>query len=274
MHGKVVSDYNSQLRKEGFGQMELRPEMRRRMFQLIDESVPRGNDRHLSIVLVREPFSRIVSSYTNTMVGDWFKSGHDMRWMRDAIIKTYVGNWNPNVVFNWKATIFRYRGIDPKSTGDAPTPTEFVQYIIDQAETVGPYRLDNHIKPMWTACPFCLVQFDVIGHIEEFDLDSLFILENMNLTVIFWKGDGNLKQIAPIGQLHKILHYCPISSCIQHIAFFLSVKLTEYNLILSKFVVAKRLKFQWGRTKLPSPLIKQLPKNHTESFFTAQSWCR
>lgn len=77
------------LQSQGFGQMSWRPQMRRRMFQLLDDSVPQANDRLFSFVFVREPFERIVSSYYNKMYGDWKKmTGHDMRWMRDDIIKT------------------------------------------------------------------------------------------------------------------------------------------------------------------------------------------
>ena len=77
----------------------------------------------------------------------------------------------------------RYRKVDPKKIADKPTPTEFVQYILDSAKTVGPYGMDNHIKPMWTACPFCSVQFDVVGHLEDYDLDNDYILTRMNLSV-------------------------------------------------------------------------------------------
>ena len=77
----------------------------------------------------------------------------------------------------------KYRGIKPETNKDMPTPEEFVRYIIDSAETTGAYYLDNHIKPIWTSCPFCSVQFDVVGHLETFDEDSSFIHDEMELKV-------------------------------------------------------------------------------------------
>ena len=78
----------------------------------------------------------------------------------------------------------KYRGIKPKRNKDKPTPLEFVQYIIDSADTLGAYHLDNHIKPIWTSCPLCSVQFDVIGHLETFDEDSSFVYDEMKLRVM------------------------------------------------------------------------------------------
>ena len=65
-----------------------------------------------------------------------------------------------------------------------PNPEEFIQYILNLADSVGIQNLNKHIRPMWTMCPFCSIQFDVIGHLEEMDEDVTFILSTMNLTVI------------------------------------------------------------------------------------------
>ena len=78
----------------------------------------------------------------------------------------------------------KYRGVKPERNKDKPSPEEFVRYIIDSAETLGAYRLDNHIKPIWTSCPLCSIQFDVVGHLESFDEDSSFIHDKMKLKVI------------------------------------------------------------------------------------------
>ena len=84
----------------------------------------------------------------------------------------------------------KYRGVKPKRNKDKPSPEEFVRYIIDSAETLGAYRLDNHIKPIWTSCPLCSIQFDVVGHLESFDEDSSFIHDKMKLKVIIYYSHG------------------------------------------------------------------------------------
>ena len=76
---------------------------------------------------------------------------------------------------------FRYRG-NYYDESD-PTPEEFIQYILDSAEEKGPHVLDNHIKPLWASCPFCAVDFDVVGHLEDFDKDSNFIYTTLDLIV-------------------------------------------------------------------------------------------
>ena len=87
-----------------------------------------------------------------------------IKWMRDEILE-------------------KYRGIKAEKNMDKPTPEEFVRYIIDSAEEKGAYQLDNHIKPIWTSCPLCSVQFDIVGHLENFDEDSAFIHDEMKLAV-------------------------------------------------------------------------------------------
>lgn len=58
-----------------------------------------------------------------------------------------------------------------------------MKYIVESAKEKGPHSLDDHIKPMWTICPFCQVGFDVIGTLEEFDEDIDFIARSLNLKV-------------------------------------------------------------------------------------------
>ena len=74
--------------------------------------------------------------------------------------------------------------MDPKlHKVEKPTPEEFIKYIIKTAKSIGPYALDNHIKPIWASCPFCSVEFDIVGHLEDFSKDSAFIHVNMDLMV-------------------------------------------------------------------------------------------
>ena len=74
--------------------------------------------------------------------------------------------------------------MDPKlHKAEKPTPEEFIRYIIKTAKSLGPYALDNHIKPIWASCPFCSVEFDIVGHLEDFNKDSAFIHVNMDLMV-------------------------------------------------------------------------------------------
>ena len=79
--------YRKTLDNEGFRQEEIRPEIKRRMFQLEDDSIEEANKKLVSFAFVRDPFDRLVSSYYNKMVmKNWLAVRQDLRWMRDEIL--------------------------------------------------------------------------------------------------------------------------------------------------------------------------------------------
>ena len=65
-----------------------------------------------------------------------------------------------------------------------PTPLEFTNYILGQAEIHGKTQLDPHFKPQWASCPHCLIDFDVIGATETYKEDTDFILDRLGLKVL------------------------------------------------------------------------------------------
>ena len=98
------------------------------------------------------------------MFRDWSQPDHDLTWMRNEIIANY-------------------RSIDPKEISDSPSPTEFVRYILDSAQKHGPQNLNAHIKPMWASCPFCAIDFDIIGKLESREKEVSLISERLNFPV-------------------------------------------------------------------------------------------
>ena len=65
----------------------------------------------------------------------------------------------------------------------SPTPKDFVEYILQQVELSGIYSLNDHLRPQWTLCPFCDLHFDVIGHLEDYEEDTAFIFNSMDIKV-------------------------------------------------------------------------------------------
>ena len=91
--------------------------------------------------------------------------------------------------------LYSYRGIDGRKSTEKPNPEEFVRYIVDTNDKIGPQSLDCHLRPMWASCPFCSVEFDVIGNLNTFDQDSMFIMKSLNMTVnyeVMWKNSALL----------------------------------------------------------------------------------
>ena len=160
-HSKLLR----QMKKRKVDPSEWRPIMRQKWFHIEnDSSIQEANEKLLSFVFVRDPISRIISSYYDKMFRDWSEPQFDLTWMRNEILANY-------------------RNVDPDEIFDSPSPTEFVQYILDSAEKYGPHNLDNHIKPMWAACPFCAIEFDIIGKLESRDKEATLISEKLQFPV-------------------------------------------------------------------------------------------
>ena len=65
-----------------------------------------------------------------------------------------------------------------------PTPLEFSLYILDEAAKVGVENLNPHWQSQWGCCPFCTLNFDIIGHLETFREDMNFIIRAMSWQVL------------------------------------------------------------------------------------------
>ena len=36
-------------------------------------------------------------------------------------------------------------------------------------------------RPQWSSCPFCAIDFDIIGKLEDYEEDEKFVVEKLNL---------------------------------------------------------------------------------------------
>ena len=77
----------------------------------------------------------------------------------------------------------KYRKVDPAVDTTKPTPLEFATYILEESENEGSENLEGHFRPQWASCPWCLMDFDVVGTTETFEEDVLVIVDFLNLTV-------------------------------------------------------------------------------------------
>ena len=74
-----------------------------------------------------------------------------------------------------------------------PTPLEFALYVIDEAAKNGVENLNPHWQAQWGCCPFCTLDFDIIGHLETFEEDMNFIVRAMNWQVGNFKDTNRRK---------------------------------------------------------------------------------
>ena len=80
--------------------------------------------------------------------------------------------------------MFKYRKLIPKNIKDYPTPKTFVTYLLDEVKQRGPLSLDPHFRPQYVSCPFCSMNFDYIGEIEDMDIHVEYLSDLLGLPVI------------------------------------------------------------------------------------------
>ena len=135
-----------------------------------DVSLEEANRNLLLLAFIRHPFSRLASAYLEKFVHEWEikKEGMEYKWLRDRILVNY-----------------RLSG-DFEYPLPYPTPLELAQFIIDESKRIGIEYLDIHFRPQWFSCPFCALEFDMIGSQEEFDEDFGFFVNQFKFTVSYF----------------------------------------------------------------------------------------
>ncbi|KAK3103258.1 hypothetical protein FSP39_017885 [Pinctada imbricata] len=111
-------------------------------------------------VFTRDPYLRLLSGYVDKL-------------------------FSPNPTF-WKSIgtyAIRTHRKDPsvlsKKCGHDLTFAEFVKYFIHSEENNS--KRDGHFIPMYDHCRPCQVKYDIIGKMESFEADTLFILDKLGL---------------------------------------------------------------------------------------------
>ena len=119
------------------------------------------SDTPTSYILVREPYSRLLSGYIDKIVTT-------ERWWRKF----------------GRLIISKFRlGASENSTqcGIGVTFPEFVKYVL-YSQNAG-RDLNPHFQPIHQHCHICRQHFDFIGHLETFEEDFGFILKSVNINV-------------------------------------------------------------------------------------------
>ena len=67
------------------------------------------------------------------------------------------------------------------------TPKIFVKYLLEEVRKHGPLFLNSHLRPQYAACPFCSLNFDYIGELEDMDIHVTYLAEHLGFPVILGK---------------------------------------------------------------------------------------
>ncbi|XP_021200788.3 carbohydrate sulfotransferase 11 [Helicoverpa armigera] len=116
----------------------------------------------LSLLVVREPFVRLLSAYRDKL---------------EIQIKPFYRKLAKSIISKYRQTTIALFG-KPKLSG--PTFYEFVQYLIDQNKSPG-YEFNEHWAPYYQFCSPCAVNFSVIAKVETLDKDSMYVIQQLQL---------------------------------------------------------------------------------------------
>ena len=109
--------------------------------------VKEANSMLATFTFSRHPFERLVSAYGNSL-----RQG---KVLEEALTQ--------------------YNSMAHSKPKDYLTPMEFVQYCIELAHESGPVYFNPHIKPQYAVCPFCALEFDYVGDVQNLSKDIEFI---------------------------------------------------------------------------------------------------
>lgn len=165
---------------------------------------------YTSFIMVREPFERLLSAYRNKLEDNMPSA----KYFQARIGRYIIKNYRPNATET-----------DLKN-GDNVSFYEFVKYLIK--EGINNDTTNEHWKPINQLCYPCSINYTFIGKYENFEEDSLVILNMVNASDVLFphtrSGHTNKKlreymrqlSLSDIQKLYKM--------------YELDFKLFDYNL--------------------------------------------
>ena len=78
----------------------------------------------------------------------------------------------------------KYRQLHLKNRHEILTPKMFVNYLLAEAKQHGPLFLNSIYRPQYAICPFCSLNFNYIGEIEDMDTHMKLLAERFGFPVI------------------------------------------------------------------------------------------
>ncbi|XP_059477564.1 carbohydrate sulfotransferase 11-like [Neocloeon triangulifer] len=137
----------------------------------------------LKFIIVRHPFERLVSAFRDKLEN---KSARQMNGNQHFYAKLFA----PKIIAKSR-----------NSTSGSPEPTfqEFVAYLLkEKAE-----ELDDHWIPNYLFCTPCIIDYDIIAHVETLFRDQLYVIKKVKLEGKIWpiwrhitKGQSSAGEIA------------------------------------------------------------------------------
>ncbi|XP_072028530.1 carbohydrate sulfotransferase 14-like [Amphiura filiformis] len=128
--------------------------------------IQKRHQQNGKLILVRNPFSRSLSTYRD-------------KFEKDTPLSRSIRNGYGNKIHLKYGNHGELAGKKPPAGGYDVTFQEFIKYIGDHKKVKFNGGPTEHWIPMFDLCNPCAVQYDIIGHLETLVLDTKNILEQI-----------------------------------------------------------------------------------------------
>lgn len=99
----------------------------------------------------------------------------------DRLVSAYEGKLEKGGVLD-NALNYFYGKARPRPKYDL-TPSQFVQYHIELSYKEGPLNFNQHVKPQYAMCPFCALEFDYVGELQNMSKQMDFLSDILGFRV-------------------------------------------------------------------------------------------
>lgn len=141
----------------------------KKTMKFLGQYPPKERDKMLKsftkFMFVREPFERLLSAYRNCFWGKMKRNDPWWKKFRYGVRKFLVKIGERSINLNADNTTFE----------------ELLTYVVELWKQGGNNNIEWHFRPQFGQCHPCLIQYDVIGHYETLQDDSMFVLRKTKL---------------------------------------------------------------------------------------------
>ncbi|XP_013136089.1 PREDICTED: carbohydrate sulfotransferase 11 [Papilio polytes] len=125
-------------------------------------------DNYNKMIIVRNPFERLLSAYRNKLEGDT----QSAKYFQDRVGKRIIRAYRENP------------SNESLAQGHDVTFKEFVLFLTNQSEEMADVVNNEHWQPITSLCHPCLIKYTLVGKYETLLDDSLLALNTINASYI------------------------------------------------------------------------------------------
>ncbi|CAK8673886.1 unnamed protein product [Clavelina lepadiformis] len=147
---------------------------------------PKNTDHHLKMIVVRDPYDRLLSSYNDKLGPHSDGSRPQYHTTSEKIHNNYQ---SPTAIKQLALATFE----------------EFINYLTQGKNSINTGTVNNHWTTYNSICQPCALKYDVISHLETIDEDARYVMKLINAPKRISFPTGYGKSGSSSTSLEKIL---------------------------------------------------------------------